>query len=343
MSTTHIQKAIDRYVRERDRYVKLADVVFDKCRGIVSRSGVRATVQRRTKEPESLRRKLESWSKDPEKRDRVVDEESIFRSMGDLAGVRVTTYLESDRDLIVAQLVQDFVGPKQSTEPVVDKKDGNAKGFFYRATHCQVVVPNTELEDRDSNIQYESCEVQVCSLLAHVWNEIEHDLRYKPKSGELGLIEERLLQQLGQLTMAGDLSIQTLLEATEERLAHHQGDFVDVHDFVARMRPFFPGATHFAVNADQLYEESMLLGLKSPEVLKSSLNLTNDPMGRAKPILESLEEKVKSATIDPESSDLLLALLLEKHGDAIVEGHPTGWGKGRPTRLVLLARRHTGH
>lgn len=339
--STHIEKAINRYIRERDRYTKLADVVFEKCRGIVSRSGVRATVQRRTKDPESLQRKLKTWYTDEEKKKRVSDEDTIFGSIGDLAGVRITTYLESDRDIIVKEVTEDFAGPNGGTSPIIDKKDGNAKGRFYRATHCQVVVPAEDLEDRDSNIASESCEVQVCSLLAHVWNEIEHDLRYKPMNGSLGKIEERLLDQLGQLTTAGDLSIQTLLEATEERLAKLGGDFTDVHDFVARMRPFFPNASRFALHADQLFEEATLLGLDSPDSLNRELALDDNPEGRAADLLPGLAQQVgSSATLDPESSDMLLALLLEKRADEIVKLHPTGRGRGRPTRLVLIARRY---
>lgn len=339
--STHIDKAIKRYSRERDRYTKLADIVFEKCRGIVSRSGVRATVQRRTKDPESLQRKLRAWHVDEKKRARVADEDAIFRSIGDLAGVRITTYLESDRDIIVKELTEDFAGPNGDDSPIIDKKDGNAKGRFYRATHCQVVVPVEDLEERDSNIASESCEVQVCSLLAHVWNEIEHDLRYKPMNGSLGKVEERLLDQLGQLTMAGDLSIQTLLEATEDRLAKMQGDFADVHDFVARMRPFFPGATLFALHADQLFEEVSTLGLNSPDSLDRELVLNDKPEERAVKILDELQGEVgSSATIDPRSSDVLLALLQKKRAQEIVDAHPTGRGRGRPTRLVLLARRY---
>jgi ppGpp synthetase/RelA/SpoT-type nucleotidyltranferase len=63
----------------------------------------------------------------------------------------------------------------------VEKKDQD--GRFYRATHCQVALKAEDLVEPFDNLEGITCEIQVCSLLAHVWNELEHDLVYKPTTG----------------------------------------------------------------------------------------------------------------------------------------------------------------
>ena len=78
-----------------------------------------------------------------------------------------------------------------------------------------------------------------CAVSAHVWNEIEHDLQYKPLTGELSEAEHRTLNAQGDLTRAGDTIAVSLLAATDERLANSQGAFRDQWDFVARARRYF--------------------------------------------------------------------------------------------------------
>lgn len=344
LTQEQIEKAVERYEREHDRYMKLAEVVYQRCQEILSRTSVRATVQRRAKDPPSLRKKLQTMMADPAKADRFNTEDDVFACLSDLAGVRVATYLESDRERIVTEIVQEFAGPGGASAPHVDVKDGQSKSPHYRATHCQVRIPDEELPDGAGNLKGASCEVQVCSLLAHVWNEIDHDLHYKPASGDLGPTEVDLLEQLAQLTRAGDISIRQLLTATDKRLEERTGPFVDVHDFVARLRNVLPGtAASFGDNAGQLLDELQRLGLDTPEKVREALLRGANPETRGKGILEQLQQHLNDAgdktIVNPASSDLLLVLLLEARFAEIMAAHPLGRGKGRPSRLISLARR----
>lgn len=340
LTDTQIAEAVARYEREHDRYVKLADSVYDRCREIVRMISVRATVQRRAKDPEGLRKKLVLFMKSEEKAKQYNSADDVFARISDLAGVRVTTYMESDRDRVVEEICKAFAGATAES-PEVDKKDGRAKGLHYRATHCQVMLRESDLPE-GSNLRSTSCEVQVCSLLAHVWNEIEHDLGYKPESGELGRGESQLLDQLGLLTKAGDIAIQQLLEETERRMRDREGEFADIHDFVARMRKDFPDATDFGRYAQQLLEECERLGLNSPEAIRAALYPAGEQSAEAKRILAELKSCLRgtSTTVNEQSSDLLLALLLAAKAGDIANAHEFGPGQGRPTRLVYLARRY---
>ena len=88
-----------------------------------------------------------------------------------------------------------FNGPNGG--PVdVDKKDST--GHFYRATHCQVALKAEDLLEPFDNLEGLTCEIQVCSMMAHVWNEIEHDIGYKP-TGELSDLERATLVNIGHL------------------------------------------------------------------------------------------------------------------------------------------------
>lgn len=345
LTTDQMAEAVARYEREYDRYAKLAELVYQRCQEILARTSVRATVQRRAKAPMSLKKKLESIMLEKGERASRFDKvDDVFARMSDLSGVRIATYVESDRARVVKEIEQEFAGPSGASAPQVDEKDGNAKSRHYRATHCQVRIPDDELDVTSANLKGTSCEVQVCSLLAHVWNEIEHDLTYKPSAGSLDPTEKDLLEQLSKLTEAGDICIRQMLAATDRRLAERTGKFVDVHDFVARMRKDFPRATNFGNNAWQLVDELQSLGLDSPELVRSFLQANGDsPDEAAVNLLNKFQRYLSSRgerlLLDASSSDLLLVLLLEKKSSEIVAAHPAGPGLGRPSRLVLFARR----
>jgi hypothetical protein len=62
-------------------------------------------------------------------------------------------------------------------------KQKPASSPFFRATYCEVhlpesglVVPESELVADYENLQGSSYEIQTCSMMAHAWNEVEHDI-----------------------------------------------------------------------------------------------------------------------------------------------------------------------
>jgi ppGpp synthetase/RelA/SpoT-type nucleotidyltranferase len=339
LSDEDIIQAVERYRRELDRYSKLADYVYEVCQRIVHQKlTIRASVQRRAKDPDSFHEKL----KKADRRSRYNSVEDVFAKISDLAGVRVTTYVESDREKVVDELTKAFSGPNGPNVDIEKKDSGNS---HYRATHCQVVLLDSDLASNNlSNLKGTTCEVQVCSLLAHVFNEIEHDLRYKPYSGTLSHSENSHLDQLGLLTQAGDISISLLLSENEKRLAENTGEFHDVHDFIARIRPKFQETNDFSRNAGQLFDELLWLKIDSPEKLVSELQLTGGYQARARSSLatfaEWLSRNNSTETLEADSSDNLLMLLLEQRSTEIVNSHPVGYGHGRPNRLVYFARRY---
>ena len=335
-----ISEVVERYWREYDRYAKLAECVAEKCREMISADVIRGTVQWRAKAADRLRMKLRKLSKTPGERDKLDTVDAAMSRVSDLAGIRVTTYVETDRSRVVEGIEKMFVGPGADGGVEVEVKDGPR---FYKATHCQVMLKDEDLVDPYQNLKGLSCEVQVCSLLAHVYNEIEHDLRYKPLSGRLSKKEEDLLDALGHITASGDTIVAQALQAVEERRTETEGEFEDVYDFVARTRSKFENTPSFPENAGQLYDECVALGLDSPRKIDEAL-LKGEYKARAKELVEKLVSFVATLPpgqleIDAASSDRLLVLLLERYGDRVRSRHPAGRGRGRGPRILSVEKR----
>lgn len=341
-----IEEAVARYRREHDRYVKLATRVGDICRALVADNTIRAQVTYRAKDPDRLRGKLRKYQADQQEARNLTSVEAIFMRIGDLSGVRITTYEERDRATVTRLLSDVFVGPGGTSAPAVEVKNkhDDDRANFYRATHCQVVLPADELVGVYENLKGLSCEVQVCSMLAHVWNEIEHDLRYKPFAGVLSADEEELIQQLGHLTVAGDTTIRLLIAAVDKRQQSQTGAFTDAFDFVARLRDKFPALTEFGMHAQQVYEELLARGLDSPSKVEAhfrdkKIEELQSAVDEFDKWLQANESK-DAGYLARTGADVLLLALLRDSAREIVDRHPAGQGHGRPPRIAWLARRY---
>ena len=335
-----IDQSVERYWREYDRYTKLAEFVGELCRTLLDANVIRGSVQWRAKNPDRMRAKLVKYKLSGAHADEFTDLDSVFQVLKDLAGARITTYVEDDRERVVQLVIKEFAGFGHDGAVTPDKKDRPPD--FYRATHCMVQIKNEDLVGRYANLKGLGCELQVCSLLAHVYNEIEHDLRYKPLAGELSKRENDLLNALGHLMEGGDTVVNQTLDAVSVRQKQNNAEFEDVYDFVARMRPLFPDAENFATNAGQLHDACVKLGLDSPEKIKVALNWQNGTPQAGNERAQQLASvvNVDSATqlwIDPFSSDQLLVLLLADPArvEQLKHHYPSGRGVGRASPTVV--------
>lgn len=338
-----VDEAFQRYRREYDCYEKLAKFVANKVeREIIRANTLRASVTYRAKAPGKMKAKiLKKYMND----DDVNTANDAIRRVTDLTGVRVSTYLEGDRARVVAEIQQLFDGP--NGDPVtVEVKDAEGEENYYRATHCQVSLKPEDLEEPNDNLEGLTCEIQVCSMLAHVWNELEHDLVYKPTTGDLSTRERESLSILGNITLSGDLVIKQLFDANAERVKQAQDNatpFQDVYDFVARMRDDFPTCTQFGNNAGQLCEDLIALNVNTPALVRAQF-LTAGYADKSVTLLNQLIAYVQAqhdaaVTVEPLSSDALLVLVLDSRIDDILNLHPMGRGRGRPPRIASFATR----
>ncbi|MBX5282178.1 hypothetical protein HJB90_14390 [Rhizobium sp. NLR10a] len=352
--TSLIQPAIERYRRERDRYVKLADRVAEICRTeICEQNALRAQVTFRVKSQKSFEGKLRRFATRDDRNYQSVDE--IFQSISDFAGVRIAAYQFDDCERLVEHLRQTFRGPMEAVE--IDTKDRHQhdRTNFYRAIHAQVCLPEDELVGIYDNVDDISCEIQICTMMAHVWNEIEHDIGYKGELGEPTPNEKKLLEMLGHTVRSGDNQISMLLEAHAQRSVEETAktnqdpsglEFRDVHDFVSRMQDFHDRSMpDFADNSGQLFDIIMEMGLTTPASLKAALEPFDIPAlkEKARRFGSYLRaDGVPQLAPNVKSSDLILLRLFETrlHQIRSLNKGRFGWGKGRPTRLHRLAVRY---
>lgn len=336
-----LKGAVARYEREYDRYLKLCARVAEICRDLVDSSVIRAQVTSRAKTPKSFEAKLRrivAGKKKP-----LTDIDSVFVHVRDLSAVRVATYEARHEPLVVEKICQRFVTDAGAT-PVAEAKDyqndPSRRDNFYRATHIEVCLPPNDLVGTYANVARVPCEIQVCSMMAHVWNEIEHDLAYKPYSGSLSTFERDQLKHLGMMVRTADGIISQLLVETDRRLAADQAKdtpFADVFDFVSGVRTLFPGV-NFGQHATALFEVLRPLRLSTIEAIRRQIDVREPYVDGAKARCDELRQRhaVFALELDPDSSDLLFVALLPSIAKFVARS--AGSTDPGIARLQLLAR-----
>lgn len=343
ISDDTIKKAVQRYHREYDRYLKLCARVAEICRSeVVEGNAIRAQVTSRAKSPKSLEGKLRRFAATGKKT--MSDVESVFSQIRDLAAVRVATYEQRHEDQVVQIICKRFVDAVGQC-PNYERKDKNKSDpyNFYRATHIEVFLPEQDIVGTYSNVVDVPCEVQVCSMMAHVWNEVEHDLGYKPMAGALSEHEQNFLMMLGQSVRMGDGTIASLFAETERRQKEQGGAFTDVFDFVARVRGWFP-ETNFGRHAGDLFEALQPIRLVTPDGIRKRLDIPEPMTEQGQLAIKDFSEKLVSraetrVALDANSSDMLLVLLLPKIGNYLINS-AVDTGTDSVSRVRWFAERY---
>lgn len=311
-----IKQAVQRYHREYDRYLKLCARVAEICRTeIVEGNAIRAQVTSRAKSPKSLEGKLRRFGASGKKD--MPDVGAVFEQTRDLAAVRIATYEQRHEDEVTRFVCKRFVDASGGA-PAPERKDKNREdpNNFYRATHIEAFLPAADIVGTYTNVADVPCEIQVCSMMAHVWNEVEHDLGYKPQAGSLSDQERNFLVTLGNSVRAGDGTIASLFAETERRQREQGGAFTDVYDFVARVRGWFPEAD-FGRHAGALFETLLPIRLVTPDAIRRLLDVPEPMTDQARVAAAAFSARLPMGaearfTLDANSSDLLLVLLLPR-------------------------------
>jgi len=149
------------------------------------------SVSTRIKTRESLQHKLHAA-------------EPFYKTLSDvtdIAGVRIITYFEDEIDEVVSLIKKEFTTDGENS---VDKRQLLAADRFgYLSAHYVIVLNAAHItgeQNRDSHTV--KLEVQVRSILQHVWAEIEHDLCYKNSTPLPQEIKRRMYRLAGVLELA---------------------------------------------------------------------------------------------------------------------------------------------
>lgn len=205
------------------RLTEIIQIVTEQLESELVKNGIPARVAARVKKPGSLRDKLIKWDGDSKSKTRISSPEATLREVSDLAAVRVMTYTERDRPKVIDLVKKIFKSPEGIEGFDIEELENHPRikengENHYRATHMQICLLDNGLSKKEADtLTKDSCELQITSMLAHVWNEIEHDTIYKTKTGHLSTEEKRAINSLGLLTQTGDHIIQSLLSSRDIR------------------------------------------------------------------------------------------------------------------------------
>ncbi|MEI8282324.1 MAG: RelA/SpoT domain-containing protein [Armatimonadota bacterium] len=342
-----IVESSEDFLRQRETYVKLARKIEDRCRTVL-RGVIHANFQNRAKSKESFRAKIE-MKRDVIEASGLVSTNQVVTLIGDLAGVRILTYDEHSRQRAVELILEEF-GSEDGKVIDLDIKDESPEkydpreGRFYRSTHLSVYWPENDCVDDDENLRGLPCEIQISSLLAHVWNEIEHDITYKPANGLANDAQKAFLKILGGLTVAGDDVLRELLK--QDLLSDVSGNdqFSNAFDFGVRVSKLYPSLSLPDGRTGQLFEVTQALNISKPSNLKSVV----DPANLTKHIEEVkeynliLKSRFDTRLLNTTDSDVLAFALAKAKGKEIIQQFPNGRGTGVPLRICRIARNLEG-
>jgi ppGpp synthetase/RelA/SpoT-type nucleotidyltranferase len=136
------------------------------------------------------------------------DEYKSYGDLHDLLGIRVVTLFEDDLDAAEVAIRKVLKIDARRSGDKFDRYQPNE--FGYRSRHFvgslranRAKLPENQL------FAGRVVEVQLRSLLQHVWAEVEHDLGYKP-GRPLDLANRRRFSQLAALMELADQSFSTL-------------------------------------------------------------------------------------------------------------------------------------
>jgi ppGpp synthetase/RelA/SpoT-type nucleotidyltranferase len=209
LTEDQIGRVIDTYRLQMARYEAAARFVEQRLRREFRAAALPVLLSSRAKHPEDLREKLRRRAADGDPRYEFASLMSnVNRIVTDVAGCRAIVY-DPRLEMPAAQVVQRAFVLDYDPDEVHRKPSG------YRATHLLVPLVHAEVE---ASIRDAICEVQITSIASHVFNELEHDIRYKMKGVEPGERVRRNLEDLGHASRLLDNVVERLQDERAREL-----------------------------------------------------------------------------------------------------------------------------
>jgi len=215
-----IESFIEQYEKEFDYYSEVSKLCGRECEIALKKAGIRAIVTSRAKQPDSLREKLTSRNK----KNAYKSSTDMRNDIVDFAGVRIALYFPSARkevdhiirsNFILAEDPKEFPSSNSNNQSMVTY---NKRFSGYHATHYRVLLKQNNNIVYDQRFYSAKIEIQVASVLMHAWSEVEHDLIYKPLSGNLSDDEHSILDELNGMVLSGEIALERLSSAIKRRV-----------------------------------------------------------------------------------------------------------------------------
>ncbi len=222
-----IEEFLKQYAKKIDFYREAGRICAHLCETNMEQMGIRTIVTSRAKRVDRLRDKLEKRSIAKN----YTSFEEIEEDIADLAGVRIALYFPGDLVKVQKFIEANFLVKECRVFPgngVVGEVEGcpyHKRFSGYWATHCRVHLKEKDLSEDTVKYGGTMIEIQIASALMHAWAEVEHDLIYKPYSGDLSYEEYQILDELNGLVLAGEIALQRLQKAVKNRVSQTTKEF----------------------------------------------------------------------------------------------------------------------
>lgn len=292
-----IPQFIENYRKKFTFYENAARLAAKQLEDALQSAGIRAIVTSRAKNPGRLKSKTIHRNAEREMPYRNMRE--IYDDMFDLAGVRVSLYFPGDRDK-TDTLVNDLFTvldrkqfPEQSKPPSYNKRFSG-----YWANHYRVNIREENTLPAQKKYTSVCVEIQIASVMMHAWSEVEHDLVYKPLQGILSDEELSILDELNGLVLAGEIALERLQSAGNERIKNKDTTFSSQYDLASYLYNYM---------SNHLRREDIELRLGNIELLFKLLNrLKIIKVKDIEPILKSVKFEKDRRNISQQIIDQII-------------------------------------
>lgn len=282
LTPTDINFICARYEERREDFEQLAIDINAAVASALRPRGVKHMVTQRAKGTGSLNRKLTLMnSREPLN---PSDFEPWFSPpLKDLAAARVLVYLDDEVEAVTRAIIDHFEQAGHRINP----KDLRTKDR-YSAYHAHIDCSGSALDTPLP--KHTTFELQVCTITSHLWNELEHDIKYKQDGGKPDEAQEELLIALrGSLDLAAGTA-DRLMRLTAKRIGQNQAEIRDAEGLRYALRDCTGSERLPEGDHESLFD--LLSGLMSPlsranlhSCLQSGLSLE-----RARQLLDRHDE-----------------------------------------------------
>ena len=292
-----ISEFVTRYRKEYDFYEQACRMAAQVLDSNLQSTGVRAIVTSRAKNPA----RLEVKARQRAEKKQYISVEEIYEDIVDLAGVRVALYFPAEREevgRVVRSLFALVSEPKEFPTPGQPSYKKRFSGYW--ATHYRVRVTENLLNESQKRYAEANVEIQVASVLMHAWSEVEHDLVYKPMQGQLSEEEYAILDELNGLVLAGEIALERLQRAGEQRISEHDRKYTNHYDLASSLLELArEKLTEQNIHASALGRVDLLfallrdLNLGTPENLARYIDALHSDLER-RPLAEQVIDQILS-------------------------------------------------
>lgn len=295
-----VEEYLNQYAKKIDFYREAGRNCAHLCETNMEQMGIRTIVTSRAKRVDRLRDKLEKRSMAKN----YVSFEEIEEDIADLAGVRIALYFPGD--LVKVQKfietnfqvkeLRVFPGREVAEETINDTYQKRFSGYW--ATHCRVYLKEKDLSEDNRQYANTMIEIQIASALMHAWAEVEHDLVYKPYSGDLSYEEYQILDELNGLVLAGEIALQRLQKAVKNRVSQTSKEFNNHYEVAmflhTNLGSIIEGKPSEIVlgRVDLMFQCIRSTEFQKPENLKELLDYVHTEHGE-RPVVDQIMDRIQ--------------------------------------------------